>query len=160
MGGLVRDGRLGEEIWRHCEALAKLDPAALLPGEEPRPKSHWQPPLFPLLSPADYHLAQALVEKFDNPYLIYARDADELCLSVSLYRRRPDLAAPVLSRVHFAALLALELLRAEVRELEPRKAWEELETGQAVRLAAAWRRLARLEARLAALGVLWGPDHD
>lgn len=153
VGGLVRDGLLGEDFRRCCDALTATDPEALLPDGEPRPKSRWQPPLFPLLSPEAFRLAQDLVEKLHNPYLPDARDADEVCLSLPLYRRRPDLPPEVLTRLHFATLLALESLRAEVRELEPRRAWEEMETGHAVRLAAAWRRVARLEARLAAMAL-------
>ncbi len=142
---------MGPDIQQRCQDLEAAGWMALLPAGRPRAKSAWQPPLFPLLEEEAYRLALALLAALDNPYLAYARDADELCLSLRLYRHCPGLPFEALSRFHFATLLALELVRAEVRELEPPRAWDEMETEHAVRLAAAWRLMVRLEAHLAAL---------
>lgn len=82
----------------------------LLPGGRPRAKPAWPPPLFPLLPPRAFELAEHLLARWDNPYLPFARDGLELRLSLPLWERRPDLAPEVLGRVHFATLLARELL--------------------------------------------------
>ncbi len=153
VGGLVQEGHLGEDCLSPAEPRSFSDLAALFPGGEPRPKPAWQPPLFPLLTPEAYRLTERLLAQLGNPYLGFARDQDEVRLSLFLYRRRPDLAPELLRHLHFATLLALEFLRAEVRDLEPAKEWDEMETEHAVRLAAAWRRLARWEARVKRLGL-------
>lgn len=112
VAGLVQEGQAGEDL------LKPLDPEELrverlLTGGLLRAKSPWQPPLFPLLPRRAYELAQSLLARWDNPYLSFARDAQELRLSRALWERRPDLAPEVLGREHFATLLARELLQAD-----------------------------------------------
>lgn len=108
----MQEGQAGEDL------LSPLDPKELkverlLPGGLLRAKSPWQPPLFPLLPRRAFELAQSLLARWQNPYLPFARDAQELRLSRALWERRPDLAPEVLGRVHFATLLARELLQGD-----------------------------------------------
>jgi hypothetical protein len=60
--------------------------------------------LFPLLSEAQYRLTQAIVDRFANPYLAYARSPEEIPLSRELSARDGTLAPETLRACHFAAL--------------------------------------------------------
>lgn len=110
VAGLLLAGQLGEEVLEPLRP-EELEVARLLPQGVVRGKSSWQPPLFPLLPRAAYAVAERILALWGNPYLAYARDPEELRLSLPLYQRRPDLPPPVLRRVHYTALLARELLR-------------------------------------------------
>lgn len=112
VAGLVQEGQAGEELLRPLDP-EELRVERLLPGGLLRAKSPWQPPLFPLLPRRAYELAESILARWQNPYLPFARDAQELRLSRALWERRPDLAPEVLGRVHFATLLARELLQAD-----------------------------------------------
>lgn len=154
VAGLVQDGRWGADLWRRLRELAEAELEVLLPGL-PRAKSTWHPPLFPLLPAGAYRLVQALLARLNNPYVVYARDVDELCLSPALARTWEGLPPEVLSRCHFANLLVWRGLRREIAALEKQDE-PDLSLEQAVRLAANLRHLGRLEAHLLALGVLKG----
>lgn|GEM_PF-7017826 len=128
---------MGPEILRTGKGEPDLED--LLPGGRLRPKPAWEPPPFPLLPPALYHLTVRVLEQLGNPYLRYARDPEELRLSPVLYRHRPDLPPEVLRRVHFGVLLAREVAKAEIAGLAaPGDAESERR-----------RLLARLEAHVA-----------
>lgn len=108
----MQGGEVGEELLRPPDP-EELKVERLLPGGRPRAKSKWQPPLFPLLPQRAFELAENILTRWQNPYLPFARDAQEVRLSRALWERRPDLAPEVLVRVHFASLLARELLQAD-----------------------------------------------
>ncbi len=111
VAGLLLASRTGEDLLKPLEP-EELMLERLLPGGRPRAKSSWEPPLFPLLPRPVLEQTQSVLARWDNPYLPFAREVEELRLSRVLYERRPDLPGRVLSRVHVATLLALELLRA------------------------------------------------
>jgi hypothetical protein len=60
----------------------------------------WYPPmaptnrlgLFPLVTMEQMTLTQEIIEKYGNPYLIYARSPQDFKLSLLLYKSRPDLS--------------------------------------------------------------------
>jgi hypothetical protein len=108
----MQEGQAGEELLKPLDPEEVKVERLLLKGL-PRAKSRWQPPLFPLLPQGAFELAENILTRWQNPYLPFARDALELRLSRTLWERRPDLAPEVLSRVHFATLLAWELLQAD-----------------------------------------------
>jgi hypothetical protein len=127
VAGLLQEPRAGEGL------LTPLDPEELrverlLPRGLPRAKPRWRPPLFPLLTRQAFELTETILARWDNPYLAWAREVEELRLSRPLYARRPDLPGEVLCRVHFATLLAREILRTEGGEDEERqRLWVRLE---------------------------------
>lgn len=90
--------RIDEIVFHNLAKSAKI-----------KEKSGLELPLFSLTVEAGYYLTTAIMEKLDNPYLDYARDPEELILSVALYRRNPALPAEVLAGRHFAGLWAEEL---------------------------------------------------
>lgn len=112
VAGLIKAEQAGEELLKPLDP-EELKVERLLPEGRPRAKSLWQPPLFPLLPRRDFELAESLLTRWQNPYLPFARDAQEVRLSRALWERRRDLAPEVLRRVHFAALLARELFQRD-----------------------------------------------
>jgi len=60
--------------------------------------------LCPLLTPVQYQLTQAIINRYDNPYLLYARTPAEIVLSHRLYQCRPDLEPTTLTAAPLSAL--------------------------------------------------------
>jgi hypothetical protein len=60
--------------------------------------------LFPLLSADQWRLTKNIIEKYDNPLLVYARSPQDFGLSRWLYERRPDLPVEVMKEFSLAAL--------------------------------------------------------
>ncbi|MBM4289557.1 MAG: hypothetical protein FJ135_15690 [Deltaproteobacteria bacterium] len=64
--------------------------------------------LFPLLTEAQYQLTLAIIEKYNNPYLSYARSPGELKISRQLYQRHPHLTAETLQQHSWEHLVVAE----------------------------------------------------
>lgn len=60
--------------------------------------------LFPLLSVGQWRLTKKIIEKYDNPFIVYARSPQDFGLSRWLYQRRPDLPVEVMKEFSLAAL--------------------------------------------------------
>ena len=60
--------------------------------------------LYPLLTPAQYELVQAILSRHQNPYLSYAQTPADIVLSGRLYERCPDLEPELLARMPLAEL--------------------------------------------------------
>lgn len=111
---LVQEHRHGQSF------LDALDNSMVPPArewadfEEPKAKDPFEPPLFALATEEEYRLTQAIVEKIDNPYLLFAHSPEELLLSRPLFSLNPNLGPETLARVHFDTLLRREILRSEV----------------------------------------------
>jgi hypothetical protein len=65
--------------------------------------------LFPLVSAAQWRLTKDIVEKYDNPYLVYARSPEDFGLSRRLYERYPDLTVEVFEKYSLGALWLREM---------------------------------------------------
>ncbi|MGA8180461.1 MAG: hypothetical protein WB792_10405 [Desulfobacterales bacterium] len=65
-------------------------------------------PLFSLVAEEEYHLSMLIINKVDNPYLIFADSPDEILLCKSLYRLNPALSSEALMRYHFETLFLHE----------------------------------------------------
>jgi hypothetical protein len=99
------------------------------PGESPRDRKVQTPraarlSLFPLLSPVQFRLAQEIIARFDNPYLIYARSPEDVTISLLLYQSNPHLPAETLQEYSLGALWAGEASpelgkRVELKSFEP-----------------------------------------
>ncbi len=59
--------------------------------------------LFPLVDEAHYELVKAIVARYDNPYLPYARTPGEIVLSQRLFAAQPDLDPHFLATTPLAA---------------------------------------------------------
>jgi hypothetical protein len=65
-------------------------------------------PLFSLVAEAEYHLTMSIIDKVDNPYLIFADSPDEILLCNALYQLNPALSSETLMRYHFETLFLHE----------------------------------------------------
>jgi hypothetical protein len=140
VSSLVREHHLNERFLNSLREVAAQE-AGWLHSYEPQPKEPCKAPLFGLVPSDEFGLIQAILATADNPYVPFAHSPEELLLSGWLFRLNPDLAPGVLAQVHFRALLARELVQAELRDLEARpKASAGFQVEQAVLL----RRLQRL----------------
>jgi hypothetical protein len=64
--------------------------------------------LFPLVTAAQMHLCNEIMDKFNNPYLVYARSPEDFRTSQLLHARRPDLSPEVFRQYSPSQLLRLE----------------------------------------------------
>lgn len=60
--------------------------------------------LLPLLSASQYRLTLAILEHFNNPYLVYARTPVDIVISQKLFAKYPDLASTFLATTSLAAV--------------------------------------------------------
>jgi hypothetical protein len=99
--------------------LKRLDKAVdYLPEEKTisgrfRPKIPFEFPLFSLATKEEYHLAMAIIQKIDNPYLQFVQSPEEMLLCQPLYRLNPALSHEQLMQYHFKTLFLNERAKAE-----------------------------------------------
>ncbi len=119
---------LPETVFAVVAAIVKTFKVESVPaGEVVRAESPAKAPadrlsLFPLLTQAQWQLTQEIIDKFNNPYLIYARSPEDFTLSLLLYRHNPDLTAATLQEHSLGWLLTREAKQ---------EAWLVMEASQA-----------------------------
>ena len=86
--------------------MIEVPPAGPPPAKPPVEPGLPRPSLFPLVTAAQMRRCQEIIEKFHNPYLVYARAPQDFQASLLLFARRPDLPAEVF------------------RECPPREVWQ------------------------------------
>jgi hypothetical protein len=101
-----------------------LTSVPLAEGVRDRPAQTLRLSLFPLLSPVQFRLAQEIIARFDNPYLIYARSPEDVKISLLLYQSNSYLPAETLQENSLGALWAGEASpelgkRVELKSVEP-----------------------------------------
>jgi hypothetical protein len=60
--------------------------------------------LFSLVAEDEYYLTMSIINKVDNPYIVFAHSPEEILLCKSLYRLNPALSSETLMRYHFETL--------------------------------------------------------
>ena len=65
-------------------------------------------PLFSLVAEEEYRLTLSIINKVDNPYLVFAHSPEEILFCKPLYRLNPDLSSETLMRYHFETLFLYE----------------------------------------------------
>jgi hypothetical protein len=65
-------------------------------------------PLFSLVAEDEYYLTMSIINKVDNPYLLFAHSPEEILLCKPLYRLNPALSSETLMRYHFETLFLYE----------------------------------------------------
>ena len=73
-----------------------------------RMKTPLEIPLFSLVGEEEYHLTMSIIDKVDNPYLIFAYSPEEILSCKLLYRLNPELSPETLMRYHFESLILHE----------------------------------------------------
>jgi hypothetical protein len=76
-------------------------------------------PLFSLVAEEEYHLTMSIMNKVDNPYLIFTGSPDEILLCNSLYRLNPALSSETLMRYHFETLFLHECAKRNRKKTNP-----------------------------------------
>jgi hypothetical protein len=61
-------------------------------------------PLFSLVAEEEYYLTLAIINKVDNPYLVFAHTPQEILFCKLLYRMNTELSPKKLMRYHFETL--------------------------------------------------------
>ena len=67
--------------------------------------------LFSLLDEEAYRLTMSIINKVDNPYLVFAHSPEEILLCKPLYHLNPELSPETLNRYHFETLLSYERVK-------------------------------------------------
>lgn len=80
-------------------------------------KERFEVPPFGLADRERFDLIKRILEKFDNPYLPFARSPDEITLSKPLNSLNPSISSDLLERFHFETLLLVELARKRIETL-------------------------------------------
>lgn len=106
---LVQKFRLSFEF---IEELENLDRRGLLQASLEAPAC--QPAWFPLLPRGQFEVAQALLARYANPYLIYSVNPFEIRISRELADKYPDLPPARLSTRSVTAIYQELLLRDDV----------------------------------------------
>lgn len=104
VAGLVRDYRLDLSFLEELDAAAKDEPQST-DGLRTRDKSRYDPPLFALVTEAEYRIASEIMDRVRTPYLFYANSPDEILLCNRLFALDAAIEPDILSSCHFAALL-------------------------------------------------------
>jgi hypothetical protein len=73
-------------------------------------------PLFSLVTEDEYYITMAIIDKVDNPYLVFAHSPEEILLCRYLYRLNPALSPEKLMRYHFETLFLHE--RAKLNRMK------------------------------------------
>jgi hypothetical protein len=115
VGALVREHKLDESFLDSLREDAAQGTEWVW-SYELLPKSPFEPPLFALVAADEFRLTQTILAAVDNPYLPFAHSPDELLASGPLFRLNPDLPPVILAQAHFRALLARELVQAELQD--------------------------------------------
>lgn len=68
-------------------------------------------PLFSLVDEEAYRLTMSIINKVDNPYLVFAHSPEEILLCKPLYHLNPELSPEKLNRYHFETLLSHERIK-------------------------------------------------
>jgi hypothetical protein len=111
VGGIVRQYGLKESFLEMIENYNDYHPTTEGRFARVRAKADFVPPLFCLLTKQEYRLTISIMNKGDNPYLMYASSPDELLLSKPLFSKNRFLQPEVLTRHHFETLLLREFER-------------------------------------------------
>lgn len=98
--------------WSDAPGFATMRPGGV------KAKPRLDVPPYALLPEADYRLAEAIVERVDNPYLAFAHSPEEILLSGPLFAATPSLTPRELLRADFETLLAAALATRELAGLE------------------------------------------
>lgn len=109
VASLVREFNLTLEF---IKLLEELDRRALLKSSREAPAC--QPELFPLLPRGRFEVAEALVARYDNPYLIYSVNPYEIRISRELADQYPDLSPTCLTAKSLTAIYQELLLKDDV----------------------------------------------
>jgi hypothetical protein len=113
VAALVREHKLDDGFLTRIREDA-AQKAEWIWSYEPQPKNLFKPPLFALVAADEFRLIQAILEAVDNPYVPFAHSPDELLASGPLFRLNPDLPPGLLAQAHLRALLAREIVQAEL----------------------------------------------
>jgi hypothetical protein len=80
-------------------------------------KEKLEVPPFGFADRAQYLLIMKILDRFDNPYLPFARSPDEIALSKQLYFLNPSIRSDLLDRRHFESLVLVEMARKRIEAL-------------------------------------------
>jgi len=112
ISGLVRRFGLEESFLDVLDDVEDYLPGKNLTSARIRVKVPVEPPLFSLVTEAEYFLAISIIKKIDSPYLMFAHSPGEILLSGPLYRLNPSLAPEKLMGYHFETLFLHECAKA------------------------------------------------
>ena len=113
ISGLVRRYELDNGILKRLDKAVDYLPEEKTISDQFRPKISFKFPLFSLATKEEYHLAMAIIQKIDNPYLQFAQSPEEMLLCQPLYRLNPALSHEQLMQYHFETLVLKERAKAE-----------------------------------------------
>ena len=117
VSGLVRKYSLEDSFLASLEVPEDHLSGAEIESVQIKKKSPIEVPLFSLSAEKEYRLTTAIMRKFNNPYLEFARSPEEIAISKILFDLNPFLEAETLARCHFEALLLCERAKQEIEDL-------------------------------------------
>ena len=104
ISSIVSQYRLNESFLNSFDTVENHLTAKKLTVPRIRMKTPMASPLFSLVPQEEYSLAMSIINKVDNPYLVFAHSPEEILLSKPLYRLNPDISPEALMRYHFESL--------------------------------------------------------
>jgi hypothetical protein len=113
ISGLVRWYGLDDGILKRLDKAVDYLPEEKTISGRFRQKIPFEFPLFSLATKEEYHLAMAIIQKIDNPYLQFVQSPEEMLLCQPLYRLNPALSHEQLMQYHFKTLFLNERAKAE-----------------------------------------------
>ena len=117
ISGIVRKYGLDESFLTVIESAEDFLSQTNLELHRIREKMPFEPPLFSLVTPEEYRLTKAIINKVDNPYLQHAHSPEEIFQSRPLYCLNPAIPKKALLRNHIETLLLYEYSKAMVGKL-------------------------------------------
>ncbi len=118
IGCIVKEYSLAEDFLTIREPSRDILDEDMVRTLRPKAKKRLDLPPYCMLPEAQYRLTQAIIRRWDGPYLRFASSPEEILLSRLLYDASPSLSAEDLMRHDFEALLLSEYARRELAKLE------------------------------------------
>jgi hypothetical protein len=94
-------------------------------------KKRLDAPLFALATPEEYGLTQAIIQKVNNPYLLFANSPEEILVCNVLFQGDPAIEPQKLASLHFHTLLLYRQAEVEAQVLTRRLRGETSEPADA-----------------------------
>ena len=113
ISGLVRWYELDDGILKRLDKAVDYLPKKKSVSGRLRPKIPFEFPLFSLATKEEYSLAEAIIQKIDNPYLQFAKSPEEILLCRPLYDLNPALSQEQLTQYPFETLFLHERVQAD-----------------------------------------------
>ena len=118
---IVKEYRLGEDFLQIMEPSRDMIDGDMVRTLRQKTKKQLDLPPYCMLPEAQYRLTQAIIRRWDGPYLRFAHSPEEILLSRLLCDASPSLSAEDLMRCDFEALLLCEYARRELAKLESQR---------------------------------------